>query len=124
MPDVVVVGAGHNALVAAMFLAKAGLTTLVLERTDRVGGCAQTNEIAPGFRCPTLAHAAAIDPAIIRALALERHGLQIIRPEADVCAPALAGRALTLWRDSARAAQEIRVISPKDADRYAPFLES
>ena len=122
--DVVIVGGGVNGLVSASVLAKAGLKALVLERTDRVGGCARTSELAPGFRCPTLAHAAAIDPAIVRALALERHGLHIIRPAADVCAPALDGRALTLWSDRARAAAEIRSWSAKDAERYPTFLES
>ena len=52
---------------AAAILAKAGLKPLVVERTDRIGGCAITSEIAPGFRCPTLAHRAALDPAIVRA---------------------------------------------------------
>jgi phytoene dehydrogenase-like protein len=124
MRDVVVIGAGHNGLVAASVLAKTGLKTLVLERTDRVGGCARTSEIAPGFRCPTLSHIAAIDPLIVRALALERHGLQIVRPDADVCAPTLNGRALTLWSDRARAAAEIRAWSAKDADQYPRFLDS
>ena len=65
MNDVVIIGAGHNGLVTAAFLAKAGLKPLVLERAERVGGCAITSQIAPGFRCPTLAHTAAIDPAIV-----------------------------------------------------------
>src|SRR5207247_2770723 len=110
--DVVIIGAGHNGLVSATFLAKAGLKTLVLERSDRVGGCAP------------LAHTAAIDPAIVGALGLARHGLQIIRPAADVCAPTLDGRALTLWRDPACAAHEIRAWSAKDAERYPKFLDS
>src|SRR5262245_64722056 len=97
--DIVIVGGGVNGLVAASFLAKAGLKTLVLERSDRVGGCARTSELAPGFRCPTLAHTASIDPAIVRALALERHGLQIVRAEADACAPTTGGSALKLWGD-------------------------
>jgi phytoene dehydrogenase-like protein len=122
--DVVVIGAGLNGLTAAAFLAKAGLKTLVLERTDRVGGCSRMSEIAPGFRCPTLAHTAAVDPAIVRALALERHGLEILESAADVCAPTLDGRALTLWRDSTRALQEIGGFSSRDAARYVPFLES
>jgi phytoene dehydrogenase-like protein len=122
--DVVVIGAGHNGLIAAAFLAKAGLKTLVLERTDRVGGGVRMSEIAPGFRCPTLAHTAIVDPAIVRALALERHGLEIVQPEAHVCAPTLDGRALTLWRDPTRALREIDAFSPRDAARYVPFLES
>jgi phytoene dehydrogenase-like protein len=122
--DVVVIGAGHNGLVAAAFLAKAGLKTLVLERTNRVGGGARMSELAPGFWCPTLAHTATVDPAIVRGLALERHGLEILQPEADACAPTLDGRALTLWRDPKRAVREIDVFSSRDGARYVPFLES
>jgi phytoene dehydrogenase-like protein len=122
--DVVIIGAGHNGLVAAALLATAGLKTLVLERTDRVGGGARMSEIAPGFRCPTLAHTTALPPAIIRALALERHGLEILQPEAHACAPTLDGRALTLWRDTTRALTEIGSFSSGDAARYVPFVES
>ncbi|PYR42769.1 MAG: amine oxidase, partial [Acidobacteria bacterium] len=122
--DVIVVGGGVNGLVAAALVAKAGRRTLVVERTDRVGGCARTSEIAPGFRCTTLAHAAALSPAIVRALALERHGLTISRPAADVYAPTKDGAALVLWRDAARAAVEIRAFSARDSDRYARFLRS
>jgi phytoene dehydrogenase-like protein len=122
--DVVVIGAGLNGLIAAAFLAKAGLKTLVLERTDRVGGGVRTSEIAPGFQCPTLAHTATLDPAIVRALALERHGLEIVQPDAGLCAPTIDGRALTLWRDPARACQDIAAFSSRDGARYVPFLES
>jgi phytoene dehydrogenase-like protein len=124
MPDVIVIGGGVNGLVTATLLAKAGLKTLVLERTDRVGGCARTSEVAPGFRCPTLAHRAALGPAIVSALGLERHGLQIVRPAADACAPTTGGGALVLWRETARAAGEICAFSAKDAERYPRFLES
>jgi len=124
MRDVVIIGAGHNALVAAAFLAKAGRRPLVLERSDRLGGCASTSEIAPGFHCPAVVHTIAIDPAIIRALSLERHGLHIIRPEAAACAPARDGRALVLWADAARAARSIAAFSRKDAEQYPKFLTS
>lgn len=124
MRDAVIIGGGHNGLVAAALLARAGLKPLVLERTDRIGGCAITSEVAPGFRCPTLSHRAAIDPAIIRALDLERHGLQPIRPEALVWTPAADGRALTLWAETARAVREIAAFSPADAARYPKFLAS
>ena len=122
--DALIIGGGVNGLVAATLLAKAGVKTLVLERSDRVGGCARTSEIAPGFRCPTLAHAAAIDPSIVRMLGLERHGLAIVRPAAAACAPTKDGRALVLWRDAARAAEAIRAWSPKDSAQYPRFLAS
>ena len=124
MQDVIVIGGGHNGLIAAAFLAKAGLKTLVLERMDRVGGCARTGDIAPGFRCPTLTHTAAIDPAIVRSLELERHGLRIIRPDSHVCAPTADGRALVLWADARGAIEEIRGFSTRDADQYPRFLTS
>jgi phytoene dehydrogenase-like protein len=122
--DVIVIGGGHNGLVAATLLAKRGLKTLVLERSDRLGGCARTSEIAPGFRGPTLSHVAAIDPAIMRSLGLVKHGLRIIRPAADACAPTMDGRALVLWHDAARACEAIRSFSAKDADEYPRMLAS
>jgi phytoene dehydrogenase-like protein len=124
MQDVIIIGGGHNGLIAATFLAKAGLKTLVVERSDRIGGCIRTSEIAPGFRVPTLTHGVSIDPAILRALGLERHGVQILRSEADACAPMLDGRAIALWRDRTRAVEEIRAVSPKDAEHYPRFLDS
>jgi phytoene dehydrogenase-like protein len=122
--DILIIGGGVNGLVTAALLAKAGLKTLVLEQGDRVGGCARTGAVAPGFHCPTLAHTAAIAPSIVRALALERHGLRIVRPEADACAPTADGRALVLWREAARACEDIRAFSARDAEQYPRFLTS
>src|SRR5712691_7707815 len=99
MRDVIVIGGGVNGLVTATLLAERGLKTLVVERSDRVGGCARTGEIAPGFRCPTLAHAAAIEPSLMRSLGLVRNGLRIVRPAADACAPTRDGCTLVLWHE-------------------------
>jgi phytoene dehydrogenase-like protein len=124
MRDVVIIGAGHNGLVTAAFLAKAGFKPLVLERAERIGGSAITSEIVTGFRCSTLSHRAAIDPGIIRELHLEHHGLDIVRPAARVCALTPDGRALTLWNDTARASREISRFSTADAERYPTFVSS
>src|SRR5262249_45359868 len=119
--DVIVIGAGYNGLIAAAFLARAGARVLVVEKADRVGGCAVTSEIAPGVRCPTLAHCVTLDRAIVRSLNLERRGLPIIRPETHVCA-ATGDRALVLWADTTRAAGSIAEISARDAEQYPRFV--
>ena len=124
MVDIVVIGAGVNGLVAATLLAKAGRKTLVLERAERVGGCAITSEIVPGFKGPTLSHWAAIDPGIVRGLGLERHGLQIANGDALGCVPSIDGPALTIWRDRARTQQELSARSALDSDRYPAFVAS
>ena len=77
--DVIIVGGGHNGLVAAFYLAKAGFKPLVLERRSQVGGAAITEEFHPGFRCSTLAHT----PGPLRADIVARHAVGAARPEAD-----------------------------------------
>jgi phytoene dehydrogenase-like protein len=120
--DVVIIGAGHNALVAAFYLGRAGLHPLVLERRDVAGGAAVTEEFHPGFRSSTFAHAAApLAANVVRDMRLASHGLEMIRPDPAVFAPSLDGRALLLYRDAARSAQSIAQFSQRDADRYAEF---
>src|SRR5579863_9763918 len=123
--DVVIIGGGHNGLVTAFYLAKAGFKPLVLERSAQVGGAAVTDEFHPGFRCSTLAHTAGpIRPDIVRDMQLEKHGLKIITPEVCVTALSPEGRALTLYQDAAKSAQEISAFSQKDAAKYPEFEQS
>src|SRR6266571_5257794 len=95
--DIVIVGGGHNGLVAAFYLARAGRKPLVLERRPVVGGAVVTDEIAPGFKCPTLSHATGpLRSDIVRDMRLERHGLQMLESETRLFSPAPDGRALVL----------------------------
>ena len=122
---VVIVGAGHNGLVAACYLARAGLAPLVLERRGVVGGAAVTEEFHPGFRCPTLAHAAGpLAPRVARDLALERHGLTFVNTGVRVFAPGAGGPSLTIYDDAARTSAGLQNLSAKDAGRYPEFCES
>ena len=96
--DAVIIGAGHNALVTAAYLAKGGLRTLVLERRERVGGAADTIELGPGIRVPALAHTVGrLRPSVHRDLDLKRHGLSLMAPEVRAFAPSPDGSAVTLW---------------------------
>ncbi|HKW74988.1 MAG TPA: NAD(P)/FAD-dependent oxidoreductase [Terriglobales bacterium] len=123
--DVIIIGGGHNGLVTAFYLAKAGLKPLVLERRAVVGGAAITEEFHPGFRCSTLSHSAGpILPEIVRDMQLARHGLEFIRSEVGVTALSPDGRALVLWNNISRATEEISKFSPHDADRYPEFQKS
>jgi phytoene dehydrogenase-like protein len=122
---IVIIGGGHNGLVAACYLAKAGLAPLVLERRAIVGGSAVTEEIHKGFRSSTLAHTAGpLLPHITRELELERHGLAIIKPEVRVFAPDRDGRALSIYDDPARTARELEKLSAHDAASYTEFHKS
>ncbi len=121
----IVIGGGHNGLVTAFYLAKAGFKPLVLERNSQVGGAAVTDEFHPGFRCSTLAHAAGpLRPEIVRDMQLEHHGLRTITPEVCVTALSPDGRALTLYQDAAKSAQQIAAFSQKDATKYPEFEQS
>ncbi|MGH9861825.1 MAG: phytoene desaturase family protein, partial [Candidatus Acidiferrales bacterium] len=122
--DIVIVGAGHNGLVTAFYLARAGLKPLVLERRAVVGGAAVTEEFHPGFRCSSLAHtASSLAPEIINEMQLGRHGLEMIHADPCLFAPAPDGRALTFYQDAARTARDIAPLSPKDAQKYPQFQQ-
>ena len=120
--DAVVIGAGHNALVTAAYLGKAGLNTLVLERRDRVGGAADTTELAKGVRVPTLAHTVGrLRPSIQKDIDLGAFGLKLVAPDVRVFAPQGDGSAITLWADPKRTAGGLRARGASDGAAYEAF---
>ena len=123
--DVTIIGGGHNGLVAACYLAKAGLKTLVLERREIVGGGAVTEEIHPGFRVSALDHAAGPFSAHVASdLNLSGFGLQMITPEARVLALSPEGRTFCIYNDVSQTASEIEKFSANDAKAYPEFANS
>ncbi len=121
MSGLVIIGGGHNGLVAAYYLAKAGLRPVVLERRDSVGGGAITSELHPGFRCPTLTHHTCVHADVARDLELARHGVELITSPVDVFAPGRDGASLLLARDPATSSEALRRLSAKDADAYPAY---
>jgi phytoene dehydrogenase-like protein len=123
--DVVIIGGGHNGLVTAFYLAKAGFKPLVLERRPQTGGAAITAEFHPGFRGSILAHSAGpLRADVVREMQLEKNGLRFITPEVAVTALSPDGRALVLYSDTKKAVEEIAKFSAKDAAKYPEFQQS
>lgn len=130
--DLIIIGAGHSGLIAAFYLAKAGLKPLVLERREQVGGVALTEEFHPGFRVSSLLHTAGpISAAVLRDMQLERFGLRWITPEPRVIAFAQSQKvqsvkpqALLLYGSAAQSAASIAPFSERDATRYGEFQAS
>ena len=119
--DAIVVGGGHNGLVTAAYLARAGKRTLVLERRAHVGGAAETADLG-GVRIPRLADTVGrLRPSVVKDLDLRSHGLRLVAPDVRVFAPLPDGRAVTLWSDAARTVDALRAWSPADADAWPDF---
>jgi len=122
---VVLIGGGHNALVAAFYLAKGGFKPLVLERRETIGGGAITEEFHPGFRASTLAHTLGpLRADIASDMQLEKFGCEILSPDPRVFAPTPDGKALFFYNDAAKTAAGIASFSAKDAEKYAKFAET
>src|SRR5262252_740208 len=122
---VVLIGGGHNALIAAFYLAKGGFKPLVLERRELVGGGAVTEEFYPGFRASILAHTVGpLRADIGRDMQLDRFSCELLCPDPRVFAPTPDGQALFFYNDSARTAADVAHFSEKDARKYAEFAES
>ena len=114
--DTIVIGAGHNGLVCAAYLARAGQRVLVLERRERVGGAAVTEEVWPGYRVSILSYVVSLlRPAIVEELQLARFGYRVYPLDPAYFMPFPDGRHLLYWEDLARAAAEIARFSPSDA---------
>src|SRR5213593_1558842 len=119
--DAIVVGGGHNGLVNAAYLARAGRRVLVLERRPRVGGAAVTEEVFPGFKFSMFSYVVSLlRPEIIRDLDLPGHGLHIL-PLESTLTPMENGDYLAAWADHDETRRELYRHSPRDADAYDEY---
>jgi len=119
--DTIVIGGGHNGLIAAAYLARGGRKTLVLERRPVLGGAAVTEEVFPGFKYSVFSYVVSLlRPEIIRDLELPRHGLQILPLESTVT-PLENGDYLAAWADPDETRRELCRHSPHDADAAVLF---
>jgi phytoene dehydrogenase-like protein len=120
--DAIIIGAGHNGLVTAAYLAKAGYKTLVLEQRAVIGGAAATEEIWAGFKVNTgAADAGLFHDKIVAELKLAQHGLKFIESPVTLFAPQPDGSTLTLWRDENKSVADIGKFSQHDANCYPDF---
>lgn len=120
--DAIIIGGGHNGLVTAGYLQRAGQSTLVLERRHLVGGACVTEEVFPGYKVSTTSYVCSLlRPEIIRDLELKRYGYEIIERNPSSFSPFPDGRYLMFWRDQKKTCEEIAKFSKRDAERYPEF---
>lgn len=120
--DVIIVGGGHNGLVCAAYLARAGKKVLVLERRNEVGGAAVTGEIAPGYRASTASYLISLLlPEIERELQLATHGYRVLARNPSSFTPLPDGRSLLMGADMALNQTEIAKFSARDAEAYPRY---
>ncbi|MGA7730741.1 MAG: NAD(P)/FAD-dependent oxidoreductase, partial [Chloroflexia bacterium] len=121
---IAIVGAGHNALVCACYLAKAGHDVTVYERRSRMGGAVNTEELWPGYHVDTCSvmHILIHKTPVIRELELYRFGLEYMQMDPWGFAPFPDAPHITFWRDLDRTCQSIARISERDAEAYRAFV--
>ena len=120
--DAIIIGGGHNGLVTAAYLARAGRKVVVLERRELLGGCAVTEEIWPGFRVSTGAYLTSLmQERIIRELEMERFGYQVDAKDPAFFSPFPDGRCFFMWQDGRKTLEEIARLSAHDAEAYPKF---
>ncbi|MDX1437667.1 MAG: NAD(P)-binding protein, partial [Anaerolineales bacterium] len=121
--DAIVIGAGHNGLVTAAYLSRAGLRTLVIEERGVIGGAASSEEFIEGYIfSPGADEAALLVPDIIDDLRLRRWGLAFHESPTALTALNPGGKPLTLWRDSDRNQAELQNGPGREGERLAAFL--
>jgi phytoene dehydrogenase-like protein len=120
--DTIVIGAGHNGLVAAAYLAKGGRNVLVLERSERTGGILRGGGPAPGFRAPgPFPTVGRLRPSVVKDLKLGSFGFATVTPDVRMHAPMPDGSSVTFWGEPARTSDELLSRSAHDADAFADF---
>lgn len=121
--DVIIIGAGHNGLVAAGYLARAGKSVVVLEQRDRVGGACTLEEPFPGFTMSPCAYVVSLlRPEIIRDLELRRYGFDAYVKDPQMFVPFLDGKYLFFRASTEKTVEGIRKLSSHDAEAYPKFL--
>jgi phytoene dehydrogenase-like protein len=122
MYDAIVVGAGHNGLVTAGYLARAGWKVLVLERRSLVGGACVTEDVFPGYRVSTAAYLISLmQERVVRDLELRRFGYDVLPKDPAYFAPRLDGRYLFMYADQRRTCEAVEEFSRRDAERYPAY---
>jgi phytoene dehydrogenase-like protein len=122
MPDAIVIGGGHNGLVAAAYLAKSGIEAALFERRELLGGACTTEELWPGFRVSRAAYVAGLlRPVVLRELGLAARGLRLLPRNPSSFTPIPGQRGLLLGPDRETCRAEIRRFSPLDADRFGDY---
>src|SRR6202050_6244 len=120
--DAIIVGAGHNGLVTAAYLARAGRKVLVLESRELVGGCAVTEEVWPGYRVSTASYLSSLmQEKVVRDLELARFGYRVDAKDPAFFSPFPDGRHLFMWQDRAKTLAEIAKFSREDAEAYPKY---